>query len=320
VSARTSFLLAAVLIAASAVAQDYPAKPVRILAGAAPGGNPDLIARLLAAKLADAFGRPFIVEDVPGAGGVVAAETVARAPADGHVLMVGSSSALAINIAVNPNVTYHPLRDFAPITALAAVPSVLIAHPSVPAASLQDLVALARSKPGALTYGSAGVGSIHHLTMAAFMARAGIDLVHVPYKGGTALVAGVLGGQVQAGWSGIPNVVPHIRAGKLRVYAISTASRSAMLAEVPTAAELGYPGFDIATVIGLQAPAGTPREIVARLQAATAKALRDKDVAERMHHLGMELMENGTEHYARFLKEDLERYAMAVRAAGMKHD
>jgi tripartite-type tricarboxylate transporter receptor subunit TctC len=320
VFARTSFFLAALLLAATALAQDYPARAVRILAGAAAGGNPDLIARLLAAKLGESFGRPFVVEDVPGAGGVVAAETVARAPADGHVLMVGSSSALAINIAVNPNVTYHPLRDFAPITALAAVPSVLIAHPSLPAGSLQEFVALAKTKPGDLSYGSAGVGSIHHLTMAAFMARAGIDLVHVPYKGGTALVGGVLTGQVQVGWSGIPNVVPHIRAGKLRVYAISTASRSAMLADVPATAELGYPGFDIATVIGLQAPAGTPREIVARLQAATAKALRDKDVAERMHNLGMELMENGTEHYARFLKEDLERYAMAVKAAGMKHD
>ena len=319
-SVRSSFFLAALLLAASAVAQDYPARPVRIVAGAAAGGNPDLIARLLASKLAETFGRPFVVEDVPGAGGVVAAETVARAPADGHVLMVGSSSALAINIAVNPNVTYHPLRDFAPITALAAVPSVLIAHPSVPAASLPEFVALAKSKPGALSYGSAGVGSIHHLTMAAFMARAGIDVMHVPYKGGTALVSGVLTSQVHVGWSGIPNVVPHVRAGKLRVYAISTARRSAMLADVPTVAELGHPGFDIATVIGLQAPAGTPREIVSRLQAATAKALRERDVAARMHNLGMELMENGTEDYARFLKDDLERYAMAVKAAGMKHD
>src|SRR2546428_1003406 len=313
-------LLAALLLCVPAQAQEtYPSKPVRMLAGAAPGGNPDLLARMLAAKLSEGFGRPFIVEDVPGAGGGVAAEQVARAPADGHVLMLGSSSALAINIALNPKVTYHPLRDFTPITALAAVPSVLIAHPSVPAASLQEFVALARSKPGELTYGSAGAGSIHHLTMAAFQARAGIDLVHVPYKGGTALVAGVLAGQVQVGWSGIPNVVPHIRAGKLRVYAISTAQRSAMLPEVPTVTELGYPGFDIATVIGLQAPAGTPREIVARLQGAVAKALRERDVAERMSHLGMDLMENGTEHYARFLKEDLERYAMAVKAAGMKH-
>src|SRR5947208_16104531 len=159
------------------MAQDYPAKPVRILAGAAAGGNPDLIARLLASKLGESFGRPFIVEDVPGAGGVVAAETVARAAPDGHVLMVGSSSALAINIAVNPNVTYHPLRDFAPVTALAAVPSVLIAHPSVPAASLQEFVALARSKPWTLSYASGGVGSIHHRTWAAGMARGAVDRV-----------------------------------------------------------------------------------------------------------------------------------------------
>src|SRR5258708_37446535 len=156
--------------------------------------------------------------------------------------------------------------------------------------------------------------------MAAFMARADIDVVHVPYKGGRALVAGVLGGQVQAGWSGIPNVAPHIRAGKLRVYAISTAQRSAMLPDVPTVAELGFPGFDIATVIGLQAPAGTPREIVGRLQAAVAKALRERAVADRMANLGMDLMENGTEHYTRFLKDDLERYAMAVKAAGMKNE
>jgi tripartite-type tricarboxylate transporter receptor subunit TctC len=156
--------------------------------------------------------------------------------------------------------------------------------------------------------------------MAAFLARAGVDVVHVPYKGGSALVAGVLGGQVQTGWSGIPNVAPHIRAGKLRVYAISTAQRSAMLPEVPTVAELGFPGFDIATVIGLQAPAGTPREIVGRLQAAVAKALRERDVAERMANLGMDLMESGTEHYTRFLKDDLERYAMAVKAAGMKNE
>src|SRR5258708_9815144 len=167
---------------------------------------------MLAAKLSDSFGRPFVVEDVPGAGGVVAAEQVARAPADGHVLMLGSSSALAINIALNPKVTYHPLRDFAPITALAAVPSVLIAHPSVPAASLAEFIALARARPGELAYGSAGAGSIHHLTMAAFTARADIDVVHVPYKGGTALVAGVLGGQVPSPWSAVPHPPPPIPA------------------------------------------------------------------------------------------------------------
>ena len=316
-------LLAFVLLLASPLlaAQDaYPSKSVRMLAAAAPGGNPDILARMLAAKLSESLGRPFVVENVPGAGGVVAAEIVARSAADGHVLMLGSSSALAINVALNPKVTYHPLKDFTLITALASVPTVLIAHPSVPAASLKEFIALARAKPGQLSYGSAGAGSIHHLTMAVFASRAGIDLLHVPYKGGTALVTGVLAGEVHTGWSGIPNLVPHIRAGKLRVYAISTAQRSSMLPEVPTAAELGFPGFDIATVIGLQAPAGTPREIVGRLQKAVAKAMRDRNVAERMANLGMELMENGTEDYLRFMKEDLERYAGAVKAAGMKHD
>jgi tripartite-type tricarboxylate transporter receptor subunit TctC len=317
------FLIAVFLgvVACAVQAQEsYPSKSVRMVVPAAPGGNPDVLARMLAAKLAENFGRAFVVENVPGAGGVVAAELVARASGDGHVLMLGDSGALAINVALNPKLTYHPLKDFTLITALAAVPTVLAAHPSVPAASLQEFVALAKSKPGQLSYGSAGSGSVHHLTMAVFASRAGIDLLHVPYKGGTALVAATLAGEVHAGWSGIPNVAAHIRSGKLRVYAISTAQRSKSLPDVPTVIELGYPGFDIATSIGLQAPAGTPREVVARLQKAVAKALRERDVAERMVNLGMELLENGTENYARFVKQDMERYAAAVKAAGVKHD
>jgi tripartite-type tricarboxylate transporter receptor subunit TctC len=302
------------------MAQDYPAKSVRLIAAAAPGGNPDVLGRMLAAKLSESFGRPFVVENVPGAGGVVAAELVARSAADGHVLMLGDSGAMAINIALNPRITYHPLKDFTLITALAAVPTVLVAAPSVPASTLNDFIALAKSRPGQLSYGSAGNGSVHHLTMAVFASRAGLDMLHVPYKGGSALVAAALSGEVQAGWSGIPNVLPHIRAGKLKVYAISTAQRSGTLPEVPTAAELGFAGFDIATVIGLQAPAGTPREIVSRLQSAVAKALRERELAERMANLAMELREAGTEDYVRFVKEDLERYAAAVKTAGVKHD
>jgi tripartite-type tricarboxylate transporter receptor subunit TctC len=313
--------LAFLWLASSALAQEsYPSKSVRLIAAAAPGGNPDVLGRMLAAKLTESFGRPFVVENMPGAGGVVAAELVARSAPDGHVLMLGDSGAMAINIALNPKVTYHPLKDFTLITALAAVPTVLVANPSVPAASLHEFVSLVKSQPGKLSYGSAGNGSVHHLTMAVFASRTGMDMLHVPYKGGSALVAAALSGEVQAGWSGIPNVLSHIRAGKLRVYAISTAQRSSTLPEVPTAAELGFAGFDIATVIGLQAPAGTPREIVARLQAAAAKALRERDVVERMTNLAMDLRENGTEHYVRFVKEDLERYAAAVKAAGVKHD
>ena len=310
--------IGAVLALAAHGQEAYPAKTVRLIAAAAPGGNPDVLARMLAAKLSDAFGRPFVVENLPGAGGVVAAEQVARAPADGHTLMLGDSGALAINVALNPKLTYHPLRDFSLITALAAVPTVLVVNPSLAAGSLPDFIREAKARE--LAYGSAGNGSVHHLTMAVFLARADARMLHVPYKGGSALVAAVLAGEVQSGWSGIPNVAAHIRSGRLRVLCISTAQRSATLPEVPTAAELGFAGFDIATVIGLQAPAGLPRDIGARLQAAAAKALREPDLAERMANLGMDLRENGTESYARFVREDMERYAAAVKTAGIKND
>ena len=314
------FLLLFLLCLGAAQAQEYPTKSVRLIAAAAPGGNPDVLARMMAARLSDVFGRPFVVENIPGAGGVVAAEQVARAAPDGHVLMLGDSGAMAINPALNAKLTYNPLRDFTLITALAAVPTVLVANPQVSASSLSDFVALAKAKPGAMSYGSAGNGSVHHLTMAVFASRAGIEMLHVPYKGGTALVGALLGGEVQSGWSGIPNVISHIRSGKLKVYAISTAARSPTLPDVPTTAELGFAGFDIATVIGLQAPAGTPREVVARLQSAIAKILREPEVAQRMANLAMELRENGTEHYVRFVREDMERYAQAVKAAGVRQD
>jgi tripartite-type tricarboxylate transporter receptor subunit TctC len=308
-------LLLLTFVVGNAVAQDWPAKNVRLIAAAAPGGNPDVLARMLAAKLSDAFGRPFVVENIPGAGGVVAAEQVARAAADGHTLMLGDSGAMAINVALNPKLSYHPIRDFTLITALAAVPTVLVTNPSF--VSLGEYIKEAKARQ--LAYGSAGNGSVHHLTMAVFLSRAGVEnMLHVPYKGGTALVAGLLTGEVQSGWSGIPNVASHIKAGKLRVLCISTAQRSPSLPDVPTATELGFAGFDIATVIGLQAPAGLSRDIGARLQAAAAKALRERDVAERMANLGMELRENGTEHYTRFVREDIERYTSAVKAAGVK--
>ena len=301
-------------------AQEYPVKNVRLIAPAAPGGNPDVLGRMLAVRLSDLFGRPFVVENVPGAGGVVAAELLAHAAPDGHVLLMGDSGNLAINPVLQPKLGYDPLRDFAFITALAALPTILVAPASLPAKSLAEFVAVARAKPGSLSYGSAGLGSIHHLTMAVFASRAGIDMLHVPYKGGSAMVAAVLAGEVQAGWSGIPNVLPHVRAGRLKAYAISTPRRSASIPEVPTAAEQGFAGFDIATVIGLQARAGTPPEVIARLQSAVAKIVREPDFAARMTALGMELMEDGTENYVRFVKQDMERYAAAVKAAGIRVD
>ena len=291
----------------------YPSRPVRLIATAAPGGNPDVLARLLAHKLSDSLGKPFVVENVPGAGGVVAAKMVAATPADGHVLMLGDSGGLAINVALNPDVGYSPLKDFTPITALATVPTVLVINASVPAQTLDEFVKLAKSQPGKLSYGSAGYGSVHHLTMALFEERAGINLLHVPYRGGTALVNGLLTGEIQAGWSGFPNVIALIETGKLRALCVSILKRSSSLPKVPTCDELGYRGFDIATMIGLQASAGLPAPIVARIQAAAAKALREPDVAERMLALGIELQENGTAQYRKFMQDDLVRYTDAVK-------
>ena len=292
---------------------DYPNRPVRLIAAAAPGGNPDVLARLLSQKLSGAFGKAFVVENVPGAGGVVAAKMVAATPRDGHVLMLGDSGAMAINVVLNPDLGYDPLRDFTPITALVTVPTVLVVHPSVPARTLPEFIALAKSKPGQLAYGSAGPGSIHHLTIAIFAAQTGIDLLHVPYRGGTALVGGLVKGEVQAGWSGVPNVLPLIEDGKLRVLCISTQRRSKSVADLPTAIELGIEGFDYATMMGLQMSAGAPRDLVARLQATVAKALREPDMVDRMAVLGMDLHENGTGDYVKFMKDDIDRYRTAIR-------
>ncbi len=311
-------LIVALASVAAAQEEPYPSRPVRLVAAAAPGGNPDVLARLMAQKLSDALGKPFVVENVPGAGGVVAANQVAKAAPDGHVLMLGDSGALAINAALNPSLSYHPVKDFTPITALATVPTVLLTNPTVPANTLAEFVTLAKSKPDQLSYGSAGPGSIHHLTMAIFADRAGISLQHVPYRGGSAMVTGLLTGEIQAGWSGIPNVIPLIADGKLRVFCISILERSPSLPAVPTCAELGYAGFDIATMIGLQGPAGTPGPIVARLQAEAAKIMRDPAMVERMTQLGMVVQENGTSHYRKFMLEDLDRYAAAVRKLNLQ--
>lgn len=317
-------LLAALLglpgTAAAQRAEAYPSKPVRLIAPAAPGGNPDVLARLLAQKLSDAFGKPFVVENMPGGGGVAGAVALAKSPADGHTLFLGDAGALAILPAINAKLPYQPLRDFTFITALAAVPTVLVLHPSVAASSLQEFIALARSKPGSVSFGSAGNGSIHHMTMAIFASRTGIDVLHVPYKGGTPLVAALMAGDVQAGFSGIPNVQQGIKSGRLRVLGISTAHRSASLPEVATFSELGIRDFDVASTIGLQAPAGLPGEIVARLQSAAANALRERDVSARIANLGMELRENGTAHYAQLVKEDYERFATAAKAAGIRSE
>jgi tripartite-type tricarboxylate transporter receptor subunit TctC len=311
-------LAPAVSSPASAQDEPYPTHPVRLIAASGPGGNPDVLGRLLAEKFTTAFGKPFIVENVPGAGGIVAANLVAKAPPDGHVLMFGDSGALAINPALNPSLGYDPIKDFTPITALVSLPTIMVANPAVPAGTLAEFIALARKEPGKMSYGSAGAGSIHHLTMAIFADRTGIDLLHVPYRGGSAMVNGLLTGEIQVGWSGIPNVMTLIEGGKLRAYCISILQRSPSLPSVPTCDELGQKGFDIATVMGLHAPAGAPPKVVARLQAETAKTMREPAMASRMKQLGMVMEENGTASYQLFMLSDMERYAAAVRKLNLQ--
>src|ERR1700722_18202916 len=305
-------LLLSMQIAATATDDtNYPNRPVRMLAASAAGGNPDVIARLLSAKLSEVFNNPFVVEDVPGVGGVIAANQTVEAPPDGYTLSLNDTGALAINLAMNPEVKYK-LKDFTPITALATLPTVLVIKPAVPANTLAEFVALAKSKPGTMTFGSAGSGSIHQMTMVIFEQQAGIQLLHVPYRGGTGLVNALLTGEVDSGWSGISNVLSLIQTGKLRALCLSVLERDVSLPDVPTCAELGYKGFNVATMLGLQSSAGVPPAIVAKLQSAIAKVLRAPDMADRMKTLGIHMAENGTADYAKSMQADLKRYADVV--------
>ena len=312
--ARTSALICAAALMASSPghAQDtYPSRAVHIVAAAAPGGNPDVLARLLADRLSTVLGSPFVVESMAGAGGVLAAKRIVDAKPDGYTLMINDSGALAISVAMNPQGKYT-IKDFTPVTSLASVPTALVVIPTLPVNNLQEFIALAKSRPGALSFGSAGAGSIHHLTMEIFEERTGIQLLHVPYKGGTALVAGLLGKEIQAGWSGLPNVVPHIKSGTLKAMCVSVLQRAKSLPDVPTCDELGIKGFDVADMLGLQGPAGLPDDVVRTLQSAVAKAVRDPAFAEKLALLGMNITENGTANYAAFMKEDMDRYAKIV--------
>src|SRR5499427_7263007 len=311
-----AFGVAAVATATRAQEPNYPSRPVHILAAAAPGGNPDVLARLLSQRLSDVLGQPFVVENVPGAGGILAAKRIAESSPVGYLLMLNDSGALAININMSPDANYQ-LKDFTPITALATVPTALVIIPSVPASNVNEFIALAKSKPDAMSFGSAGAGSIHHLTMEIFAERTGIRLLHVPYRGGSALVNGLLTGEIQAGWSGLPNVISHINAGKLRGVCVSVLKRAVSLPDVPTCDEAGIKGFDIADMLGLQGPAGMAPKAVERLQSAIAKVMREPAMAERMTVLGMDMQEDGTDSYVRFMQDDLDRYAKVIDRLGL---
>jgi tripartite-type tricarboxylate transporter receptor subunit TctC len=256
---RAMLLALALLLPGPLAAQTdaYPSRPIRIVVAFTAGGTTDIIARLVGKKMTDAWGQPVLIDNRPGAGGNLGSNIVAKAPPDGYTLLIGSVGPLAVNATLYPNMPYDNLKDFAPICLVAEVPNMLIVHPSVPVHSVQDLIDLARAKPGTLNYGSTGNGTTGHLSGELLNEQAKIDLVHIPYRGATA-VTDLLGGQIQLMFATIPSVIQHVRAGSLRAIAVTSSRRSAALPDIPTVAESGYPGFEASSWYGFVAPAGSP--------------------------------------------------------------
>jgi tripartite-type tricarboxylate transporter receptor subunit TctC len=273
-------LVAAIFMAANALAQsEYPARPVRIVVPSPPGGGTDIVARVLAQHYSKALAQPFFVENKPGAGNIIGIESVARAPADGYTLLVVAST-LALNSVLYRKVPYDPLRDFAPITLAATAPNVLIVHREIPAQTLADFITLARGKPGALSYGTPGIGTSPHLSMELLKSMAGIDLQHVPYRGTAAAVTDVISGQIAATFANALTAKPQVDAGRVRALAVSGPRRIDALPAVPPVADAGVPGYEAMQWYGMVAPAGTPPAIIARLHAEAVKALQSEDRSE----------------------------------------
>ena len=310
-------LVALLVAAAPAHAQTYPAKSIRIVVPFAPGGGADIIARILGQKMTDSWGQQVVVDNRAGASGNIGAEIVAKAAPDGHTLLM-ASSALAINPSVYRSVPYDPIKDFAPITQPALLPNILVAHSSVPVKTVRDLIALAKSRPGQLAYASAGAGTGTHLAAEMFKLQAGVDMVHVPYKGGGAVISDLLGGQVALTFATLPSVMPYVKAGRLRALAMTTTKRWPGLPTVPTIAESGFPGFEISTWIGLLAPAGTPKDVVGKLHGEVTRILKLPDVRERFDSLGMEPVGDSPEQFAQYIRSELAKYAKVVRQSGAR--
>jgi tripartite-type tricarboxylate transporter receptor subunit TctC len=298
----------------------YPSKPIRIVVPYPPGGFNDTLGRTLAAKLQDAWGQPVVVENKPGANTVIGTDAVAKAVPDGYTLLV-----VAFPFAVTPSLIrdmpYDTLRDFAPVALCAQSPNILVVNPQVlPVKTVGELIALAKSKPDGLTYASTGNGSSNHISMELFKSLAGVKLVHVPYKGSAPAVVDMLGGQVDAMFDNAPNVMPQVRAGKLRALAQSGAVRSPVAPDLPTVAESGVPGYEVTVWFGLVAPAGTPREIVARLNAEVLKVLAMPDVRERFLAQGVEPLGSTPEAFGLHIRAQMEKWSKVVRDAGVKPD
>lgn len=314
-------LTASLLAPAIALANDFPSRTVSLVVPFAPGGPTDAMARTLANALKGPLGQNVIVENKAGAGGNLGAEAVARAERDGHTLLFGTSGPLAINVSLYRKLNYDPLKSFAPVIQIGHLPNVLVVHPSVPARSVQELIAHGRANPGKLSFASSGNGASSHLAGVLFNNTAGTDFLHVPYKGTGPALTDLLGGQVTMTFTDVLTALPHIRSGKLRALGVTTASRSSALPEVPTVAEQGLAGFDVSVFFGIVAPAGTPRAAVERLNRAFAEVLRQPEVRQTLQAQGLEMATGaGPEQLAGFMQSEVAKWRGVVLSSGAQID
>ena len=299
-------------------AQAFPTKPIRFVVPFAPGGSTDTLARALGQKMSESLGQQVVIDNRTGANGNIGMEIVAKAPPDGHTIVLGYIANVAIGPSLYEKLPFDPVRDYEPITLIATSPNVLVAHPSVAATNLKEVIALAKAKPGQLNYASASVASVGHLTGELLNQMAGIKMVHVAYKGAGQAVTDLLGGHIQLMFSGFSSVMPHIKSGKLRPIVQTGEKRSPALPDVATIAESGFPKFEATAWYGVHAPAKTPKTIVTRLNSEFVKALKMQDVRDRLGALGFELVGSTPEYYGNYIKTEIKKWEKVVKASGAK--
>ena len=309
-------LLACASVEARTAEPPFPSRPIRFIVPNGAGGTTDLVARSVAPKLADMLGQQVVIDNRPGSGGILGTEIVARAAPDGHTLLMGTIGNIAISPALYRKLAYDSLRDFAPVTQLASAAYMVLLHPSVAAKSMKELAALAKAKPGTLNFASAGSGTGSHLAAELFKSIAGVDMVHVPYKGGSPAMTDVIAGQVQLMFNGIPSSMPHLRSGRLRALAVTTATRSAAAPELPTIAEAGFPGAESTSWTGILVPAGTPAPVIAKLNAAFVKALQFPDVTARLSIDGAAPVGNSSAEFSAYITSEIMKWGKVVRTSG----
>jgi tripartite-type tricarboxylate transporter receptor subunit TctC len=313
-------VLLGIVLSASAPAQSYPSKPIRFVVPYPAGGPLDTVARLLGQKVSESVKQAVIVDNKPGAGGNIGADAVAKSTADGYTILMGAVATHAINPTLYSSIPYDAIKDFIPVTQVAATPNVLVVNPAVPASTLRDFIAYAKANPGKLNFGSGSTGSAGHLAGELFKTMAGVDMTHVPYKGAAPAMTDLIGGQIQLMFDNLASSLAQVRAGKIKAIAVTTAKRSVLAPDLPTIAESGLPGFDISTWFGIFVPAGTPRDVVERLHAEFTKALAMPDVRERMLVLGAEPVASKPEEFAAYIRTEADKYARVIKASGAKAD